>query len=67
MDFLPDISVQLEVKSEQKEAPGGCEFHVMHDDPVQGAPSLQQEYDQTLRRLGAGRAPAPGLQRQVTD
>ena len=78
-DFLPDISVQVRAPKTEHEdtshAPQGraddlCEFHVMHDDDaaVQGGTSLQQEYDQTLRRLGARRAAASeGLQRQVTD
>ncbi len=78
-DFLPDISVQVRAPKNEDEdtshAPQGraddlCEFHVMHDDDaaaLQGGTSLQQEYDKTLRRLGARRAAASqGLQRQVT-
>ena len=80
-DFLPDISTQVRAakprdqdRSHANRADDLCEFHVMDDEDVQDAmqdmqgTSLHQEYDQTLRRLGARRAPAPaqGLQRQVT-
>ena len=73
LDFLPDISVQLEVKTEAKEppdeapskAPGGDLREHVQEEQV-GASSLREEYDQTLQRLGAKCAPAH-LQRQVTD
>lgn len=74
-EFLPDISVQVRASDQDKshgQAKAGdlCEFHVMDDEDadLQRSTSLQQEYDQTLRRLGARRAaPAQGLQRQVTN
>ena len=75
-DFLPDISVQVrspKAVEEASQAQNVCEFHVMHDDEddasaSQGNTAKQQEYEETLRRLGARRAPKPNeLERQVTD